>query len=350
MRQQDWLRAALAPAGGPALLAATLVLGFPLLATAAVEITHGGVHCVVAGQFPVIKATLQPAGEVARARVYFHGRGTASWYYVEMKGTGGDAFEGTLPQPLASLPGIEYYIETLARSFDERRSPEYDADVIAGSETCPSGRTTATMVSSVSTAIKVGAPEGASAVPAGFAGAGLAGGGVSTALLVGIGAAAAAGGAIAVGTGDGDGGSSRSGSPTTPTGGGAPQPTPTPTPVPMRDVTGRWAGTFNENPSPTRCTVQTDLSLQLQQSGTAVSGTFQMLIRTANSVPADPCPVGSGDVLNGPVSGVVNGDQVSLELGIPGGGPSLRLHGSVSDDRMGGTDPGGGGSWDLRKQ
>lgn len=134
---------------------ATLALGLPLLATAAVEITHGGVDCVVAGQFPVIQATLQPPGHGARARVHFHGRGAASWYSVEMKATGGAAFEGILPQPLASLRGIEYYIEALATSFDERRSAEFDADVIAGSETCASGRATATMTSSVTTAIRV---------------------------------------------------------------------------------------------------------------------------------------------------------------------------------------------------
>jgi hypothetical protein len=358
MRQQARLMA------GHAVLAATFTLGLPLLAAAAVEITHGGVDCVVAGQFPVIRAALEPPGELARARVYFHGRGAAVWYYVEMKGAGGSAFEGILPQPLSTLDGIEYYIETLAASFDERRSPEFDADVITSSDACPLGRTTAAMMSSVPSAIVVGAPGGAPAIPPGFANVGLApaagaaastaagasagvSGGVSTGMLVGLGAAAAMAG-IAVAAGDG--GSSVAENPTAPTGGGGPQPTPTPTPVPMHDVTGRWAGTFDENPSPTRCTVETDLSLQLQQLGTAVSGAFQLVIGTANSVPADPCPVGPGDVLNGPVSGVVNGDTISLELGIPGGGPSLMLYGSVSDDRMGGTDPAGGGSWDVRRQ
>jgi hypothetical protein len=354
MRQRARFGSGLVPTGGRAVLVAALTLGFPLLAAGEVEITHGGVDCVVAGQFPVIQAALVPPGEVARARVFFHGRGAASWYYVEMKSKGGATFEGVLPQPLATLDGIEYYIETLASGFDQRRSREFSADVITGSEACPAGRTKATMVSSVPSAIVVGAPEGASAVPPGFARIGLAsaGGGVSTGVLVGVGAAAAAGGIAVVATSGGDGGSSTPGSSPPPTGGGTPQPppTPTPTPTPMRDVTGSWAGTFNENPSATRCTVETDLSLQLQQTGTAVSGTFQLLIRTANSVPADPCPVKPGDVLNGPVSGVVNGDAISIELGIPGGGPTLTLHGTVADDHMGGTDPGGGGSWDVGRQ
>jgi hypothetical protein len=49
------------------------------------------------------------------------------------------------------------------------------------------------------------------------------------------------------------------------------------------------------------------------------------------------------------VAGVVNGDIIMLELGIPGGGPSLILPGTISGDTMGGTDPEGGGGWELSR-
>ncbi|MGD8896435.1 MAG: hypothetical protein PVJ73_10395, partial [Acidobacteriota bacterium] len=207
--------------------------------------------------------------------------------------------------------------------------------------------------SSVGSAIFVGAPEGASAIPPGFANVGLAGAGgaagISTGVLRGIGAAAGAAGIAVAVTGGGDGGDQPGGTPPSGTPQGqTPEPTPTPTPPP--DVTGRWVGTFNENPNAMQCTVETDLSLDLQQSGNAVSGTFQLVIRTATSAPGDPCPVGPGDVVTGPVRGSVNGETVMLELQIPGGGPPLVLPGTISDDRMGGTDPAGGGSWEVRRQ
>jgi len=356
MRQQARFGPAKVPSGRWAVVVAAVALGLPLPALAEVQITHGGVDCVVAGEFPVIAATLLPPDEVARARVYFHARGTSGWYFVEMKSAGGTAFEGILPQPLDTLDGMDYYIETLGSGFDQARSQEFSADVIRSSEICPSGRTKATMLSSVSSAIVVGAPEGASAIPSGFANVGIAGaaggaaGGVSTGVLLGIGGAGAGAVAIGVAVGGGDGDSSGSGSPTTPSAGGTPEPMPTPTPEPMRDVTGRWAGNFDGGTSATECTVDSDLSLDLQQSGNAVTGTFQMTIRAATSAPQDPCPVAPGDVLNGPVSGVVNGDIVTLELGIPGGGPTLILPGMISDDRMGGADPDGDGSWEVRPQ
>jgi hypothetical protein len=99
-----------------------------------------------------------------------------------------------------------------------------------------------------------------------------------------------------------------------------------------------------------RCTVTAGLSLDLQQNGTDVTGTFQLTIHTATSAPGDPCPVGPGDVLNGPTSGTVNGDTIVLQLQIPGGGPALVLPGAISENRMGGTDPEGGGSWEVTRQ
>jgi hypothetical protein len=348
-------------------MAVALALASPGLAE--VVITHDGVDCVVAGVFPVIQATLEPPGEVARARVYFHARGTPHWYYVDMTSAGDGAYAGTLPRPLESLDQLDYYIQTLAPGFVEARSPEYSAQVITDSESCPAGMRAATTMSSVPSALLVGAPEGAPAIPPGFsnvslvssaggaggaatgaAGAGAAApGGISTGVLVGIGAAAGAAG-IAVAAGGGGNDKATQGGSTSPAGmaGATPEPQPTPTPAP--DVSGRWAGSFDQTPSPADCAVSADLSLDLQQNGADVTGTFQMVIRTAPPPPGDTCPVKPGDVLNGPLSGVVNGDIITLGLRIPGGGPTLVLPGTISDNRMGGTDPDGGGSWEVTRQ
>jgi hypothetical protein len=350
--------------GSRVAMAMAIALASNPAALADVVITHDPVDCIVAGQYPIIPAVLRPPDEVARARVYFRARGTPTWYYVDMKSEGGGVFDGVLPRPLETLEGLEYYIETLAPGLVPRLSQEYSARVITRSETCPVGAKTAATMSSVPAGLLVGAPEGAPAIPPGFSGTNLVGGtsgagsaaagatgagGAPTGLLIGIGAAVGAAGiALAVaGGGDGGlGGGDAAGSAP----GGTPEPMPTPTPEPEPDVSGHWLGTFDENPSATRCTVTTDLSLDLQQHGVDVTGTFQLVIRTATSAPGDPCPVGPGDVLNGPASGTVNGNSIVLQLQIPGGGPALVLPGTISGNNMGGTDPEGGGSWAVTRQ
>ena len=187
----------------------TLATASPALAE--VVITHDAVDCVVAGRFPVIQAGLEPRVEVAQARVYFQARGTAHWYYVEMRSDGAAAFQATLPRPLDSLHGFDYYIEAFGRGLAPGRTRDYEARVTTEARGCPAGLRTATAVGSVPSSLVVGAAEGAPALPRGFshaglvssvtgsaasaAGAGATGtGGVSTGMLVGLGAAAATAG------------------------------------------------------------------------------------------------------------------------------------------------------------
>jgi len=336
-------------------LATALAAALPAPTLAEVAITHDAVDCVDAGSFPVIEARLEPPGDVERARVYFQARGTPHWYYVEMKRAGASGFAGTLPRPLESLDAFSYYIETVGPGVALGRSREYEARVVAASSGCPPGLAVATASTSVPSGLVVGAAKGAPAIPQGFSSLGLAGaaaGGVSTGLLVGIGLAGAAGAAVAVGVGGGDGGGSGStGGP--PAGMPNPNPTPAPTPLPAPDVTGRWVGQFAENASAVQCSVTSDLALDLQQSGTSVSGSFVLSVRAATPAPQDPCPVEAGDSFGGLTSGNVNGDTIELELQITGG-PRFFLAGTVSTDRMGGTSPpdseGPGGTWELTRQ
>jgi hypothetical protein len=347
-------------------VAITLATASPALAE--VVITHDAVDCVVAGRFPLIRAGLEPRAEVAQARVYFQARGTPHWYYVEMRSDGAAAFEATLPRPLDSLQGLNYYIEALGRGLAQGRTRDYAARVTTEDRGCPAGLRMAT-VGSAPSSLVVGAAEGAPALPPGFshaglvssvtgsaasaAGAGATGtGGISTGMLVGLGAAAATAG-IAVAAGGGGGDTQGEATPSGPSPVAMPTPTPTPTPTPAPDLTGRWAGQFVEVPSAVQCSVTSDLNLDLRQSMTNLTGTFQLAIRSATPAPQDPCPVRPGDVFTGPVSGVLNGDSISLQLQITGG-PSFFLHGTVSGNRMGGTSPpdsdGPGGSWELVRQ
>jgi hypothetical protein len=359
-------------------LAVMIALAVPTPALALVEITHDGVDCVIARSFPVIQARLRPPAEVARARVYFHARRTPYWYYVDMRTTGNEAFEGILPQPLESLEAVEYYIETLDHGFAQGRSAEYSARVITQPGSCSTGMTTATTVSSPPSMLLIGAPQGAPAVPPGFSGirvvasvgaggapgataaggaTGAAGasaattGGISAGVLLGI--AAAGGAAVAVAAGRGGGDEAAAADTPAPSPGGTPQPQPTPTPG--SNASGRWVGSFIENPSTVLCSVTTDLGLDLQQSGAAVSGTFQLLIRSATRAPQGPCSVQAGEAFAGPASGSVTDSNITLQLRIPANPPQeFRLQGTISGNRMGGISPpdaeGPGGSWEVTRQ
>ncbi|MGE0453439.1 MAG: hypothetical protein AB7O37_00305 [Vicinamibacteria bacterium] len=181
-------------------------------------IEHDPVGCVRAERFPRLTARLPDA--TGRARVYFRASGTATWYFVEMKPEAG-LYAAALPKPKRSTKSFDYYIEALDEAMTQSRTAEYGAAVVSG-ETCGEGKAMAAVASSAS--VVVGAPAGAPAVPAGFAGSGLvaasgavvagaaaagaAGGGASTGLIVGIAAAGAAGVGVAVASGGGGGDSS----------------------------------------------------------------------------------------------------------------------------------------------
>jgi hypothetical protein len=163
------------------------------------------------------------------------------------------------------------------------------------------------------------------------------------------GAAAAAGAAVVVARGGDDDSGSNQGP------GERPTPTPAPTPEPTRDVSGRWAGSFVENPSAVQCSVSAGLEATLQQeSPAAASGSFVLTIRSATPAPQDPCPVAAGDSFSGPAGLSLAGASVELRLAIPGGGPEVVLQGVLEGETMGGTSPpdsgGPGGTWELTRQ
>lgn len=209
------------------------------------NITHEKVSCLVAGQFPLIEAVIEPAASVARARVYFKSALGTDYYFVEMTLQDGK-FVGKLPKPKLEASPITYYIQATTTEFGESQTPEIETTVVADESECegkvaPIGPAGAVTVFSASTA--------AVAVPVGFAAGGLA---------LGAGGLALAGGLLAAGgvaAAAGGGGSSPSPSPAPSVAPSvAPSPSPSPSPSPAPSPSPLPNCTYNETTGdPTNC-------------------------------------------------------------------------------------------------
>jgi hypothetical protein len=342
-------------------------------AARAVTIAHEGAGCVIADRFPRFEARLDPAGDVARARVFFRAAGTPHWYSVDMT-AGAAGFTGVLPKPRRTTPRIEYYVEASDRAFASARTPERVVQVVGSAGECETNALVAPV--SATARVVVTAAPGAPAPPAGFLSAGLAGaGGVSavTLAVVGGGAAAAAGVAVAAG-GGGDAVDPRpqpSATPPSTTLTVFPTPPPPPTPPPTEDpvdaaIGGAWIGVGGDglhrdvtrNFQPFDCHREDDLFLDLQQSGRTVTGSARFVSRAGTT-----CEPELGAERSFAVSGSVNGARVrlTLSLGLPGGGRSMHeLVGNLAGTRIDGTavsdwdDAGqmghGSGTWSVQQR
>lgn len=178
------------------------------------------IECLVAGQFPLFTADVQPAANVARARVFFKANASDEWFFVEMSQVPEGQFQGKLPKPKLEASPISYYVQATTTSFVDSQTPEISAIVVRDESECgnlflaPLGTPGPVQVFSASS--------GAAIVPAGFAAGGLLTAGI-VAVVVGGAAAVGIGAAIIVNPPE----------PTpTPTPVPTPLPTPTPTPVP----------------------------------------------------------------------------------------------------------------------
>jgi hypothetical protein len=347
----------------------------PPQAVQGLTIDHQKVGCVVAERFPVISARLDPAATVGRVRVFFRAAGGPHWYFVEMKAEG-EQYVGALPKPKKSTPKIEYYIEALSMTLAPTRTPEYAPEVVPPPGACGKGRVLA--VAMASAKLVVGAAAGAPAVPLGFSAAGLvsvaggtaggavgassagggAGGGLSTGLIVGIVGAGAAAATVAAAAGGSKSTPAPSPSTTQP-----PMTTPTPpTTAPPTDLTGHWAGTgadgflmIDRQPGQPDCTVNLDISLDLSQSGSAVTGTGVGTVRGGTCSFSDPSRQGT-------VSGSASGSAVTMVINLPPPAPgksaiTFNLSGTVAANRMTGTLTGTStkgetftGTWALNRQ
>lgn len=122
------------------------------------RIVHEPLGCLVEGRYAEIDATIEPAPEVAEARLYFTSAKSDARieYWVEMARTG-SRFAGRLPKPRAAASPVRYRIE--ARTADGRiaSTERYVAVVAANESLCPEGVRIAPIASS-SEAVIVHAP------------------------------------------------------------------------------------------------------------------------------------------------------------------------------------------------
>jgi hypothetical protein len=316
----------------------------------AVTIAHEGAGCVIADRFPRFEARLDPADDVARARVFFRAAGTPHWYSVDMA-PGAAGFTGVLPKPKRATARIEYYVEASDRAFASTRTPERTVDVVGSADECGRDRTLAPFTASAR--LVVAAAPGAPAVPAGFLGAGIAGaGGVGATTLAVVGGGAAAAAAVALGAGGGGSDAAPSPPPPSITVAVDPIRPSVPTTVPTTEpsveppdasIAGVWIGAggdglhrdITRSFQPFECHREDDLHLDLQQSGRMVSGVARFVSRAGTT-----CEPELGVERGLSVSGNVNGARVRLVLSttLPGGGRSTHeLVGDLAGTRIDGS-------------
>jgi hypothetical protein len=199
--------------------------GTPATAT---TILHDPIGCMIAGQFPLVNAGIEPAASVARARVYFRSSQSPNWYYVEMTpADGGSGFSGKLPRPRLEASPVTYYIQATTTEFGDAQIGEVESIVVADAVECeervlaPLGPPGEVTVFSAAT--------GAAIAPAGFAVGGLALTLGTVALVVGGAAAAGIAAAVTVFNPEPEPTPPPPAPPTPPP---PPEPTPSPSPSP----------------------------------------------------------------------------------------------------------------------
>lgn len=136
------------------------------------NITHEPIGCLVAGQFPLLDATIEPAASVARARTYFKSALGEAYYFVE--GALVEAkFTFKLPKPKLEASPITYYIQATTTEFGESQTAEVQAQVVADESECPEGLKVAPIGPPGAVTV-FSATTAAVAVPVGFAATGVA--------------------------------------------------------------------------------------------------------------------------------------------------------------------------------
>lgn len=112
-------------------------------AMAQTQILHEPIGCMVAGQFPLVEAMLQPAASVTRARVYFKSKSRSARYFVEMQQQDG-RLVGKLPKPKLEDAALRYSVRA-STSLGESQTREIEARIASDESECPAGSLVATI-------------------------------------------------------------------------------------------------------------------------------------------------------------------------------------------------------------
>ena len=225
------------------------------------EIAHSELKCVLAGEYLVLQAKIEPAGSVTTAKAYFRAADYEQFYYVEMV-LADDLFQGVLPKPSPEIAGIHYYLEAMDSSFNSVRTAEFTPQVVVDELTCEEKNPVPPVYVNQG-AITIGSTAAGPALPSGFLSEGVVGTisslgrattGGSSGLLIGGIAAAGAG----VGLGLVAAGGSEDPTPdvvnSPPATGGNPPDNmnPPPTTTPTTPTTVELSACFETSPTPAR--------------------------------------------------------------------------------------------------
>lgn len=122
----------------PPATAAPRAIGSSRIDAAGEWIRHAPVGCMVAGQFPLIRAELAGAPAAAgEARLYFRSALGSAYYFVRMQRAAAAA-AGKMPKPNLKASPIDYYIEQDGPQ-GRVRTPEASAIVVPRAADCPAG-------------------------------------------------------------------------------------------------------------------------------------------------------------------------------------------------------------------
>ncbi|HZM51047.1 MAG TPA: SH3 domain-containing protein [Vicinamibacteria bacterium] len=347
-------------------------------------IVHQDVGCVVAGEFPKLEACFTPPESVGKAQVQFRADEKGPWYYVDMKEEGG-CRSALLPKPKKDIGTFHYFIEVVDRSFTAVQKPEaapsqsYAPRVVANRRECGQGMMMATGTPTGSVVMGVARDAGGKvlqaaaahsaettasisgfsadgvsmastgAAPGSSAGAGSSStaqsaGGISTKTLVIAGGVVGAGALVAVAAGGGGGGSGSGGSSGSSGGGGGGGSTAPGGGTTTNTLTGRWVGNAANGGGLTgvvslegvTCTVLWDLTTDLVQSGTTLTGTGTSIGRGASCsipLPSEINAVIAGQTGSGSLSGSASNGTLSFRVG------ELTFTGTYTSTRLDATAP-----------
>lgn len=103
------------------------------------RIEHDALRCVVKDRFALVDATVRPASNVARARVYFTSSAGDEYYAVELRPLGDERFQARLPKPKGKAGPLVYFLEVVSLGGELQRTPEVQLEVVKDARQCPDG-------------------------------------------------------------------------------------------------------------------------------------------------------------------------------------------------------------------
>jgi hypothetical protein len=204
----------------------------PADTAAPVSITHEAVGCLIAGEFPLIEASFDPASNVARGRLFFRGAQSTEDFFVEFAALEG-GFVAKMPKPTLAASPVTYRIQVISTDGSEVQSPEVQAEVVETADQCPADRKVAAIGPPGDVTV-FSAATGSAVKPIGFAAGGALTVGAIALIIAGLAGVAAA---ITV---------------INPTPTPSPTPTTTPTPTPTPTPTSNPSPSPSPSPSPTQ--------------------------------------------------------------------------------------------------